>query len=317
MPAVELHFRAMGSDCHALVVAPSSGDSTVSRDLLQLVATRVELLEQSWSRFRSSSELNRLNRSAGTGPVGVSADLYALVAHMKEAWKMSSGAFDPTVLTSLVALGYDDDFDSVVSKAASIDVLLSPAPGMSGVVIDDQELTVELPRSVGIDPGAIGKGLAADLIVAELMAAGAAGVLVNLGGDLAFAGSSPDGSAWSISVEDERRGSDDAARVLRVLEFPEGSVSAGVATSTTLKRRWAQGRHHHVIDPRTGSMSTSDLVQVTVVASEAWRAEVIATTALLVPADEAESWLRERDVSAILLTADRTVLMVDEQVSCG
>ena len=38
----------------------------------------------------------------------------------------------------------------------------------------------------------------------------------------------------------------------------------------------------------------------------------MATTALLMTADEALAWLRSRDVTAILLTADR-MLMTDEE----
>ena len=51
-------------------------------------------------------------------------------------------------------------------------------------------------------------------------------------------------------------------------------------------------------------MSISDLVQVTVVADEAWQAEVLATTALLMPSDEADVAARAR-ITAILLTTER------------
>jgi thiamine biosynthesis lipoprotein ApbE len=54
-------------------------------------------------------------------------------------------------------------------------------------------------------------------------------------------------------------------------------------------------------------MSSSDLVQVTVIAPTACTAEWSATAALLQPLDAASAWLRERGLEAILLTADRTV----------
>jgi thiamine biosynthesis lipoprotein len=145
------------------------------------------------------------------------------------------------------------------------------------------------------------------------MSAGAGGVLVNLGGDLAFAGRTQDGSPWTIGVDDERLPATDPDRMVRLLEFPPAASTAGIATSTTLKRRWAQGRRHHVIDPRTGTMGTSDLVQVTVVAAQAWEAEVTATTALLMPADEAARWLRGRGVTALLMTADRLIATDEEE----
>lgn len=310
MPTSELAFRAMGSDCHVLV---ATSDSGVADDLVRLARERVELLEQCWSRFRPSSELCRLNAAAGTGPVAVSPDLYSLTSHMARAWEQTGGLFDPTILQSLVALGYDADFATVSDRLGPASISLGgAAPGMSKVRLNAIDLTVDLPAGVAIDPGAIGKGLGADLVVAELMSTGADGVLVNLGGDLAFAGSSDEGSAWTIGVEDERRPVGDAARTLRVIEFPWDSAAAGVATSTTLKRRWAQGRRHHVLDPRTGSMSVSDLVQVTIVADEAWRAETLATSALLLSSTEADRWLREMDVPAILLTEDNVIITMDE-----
>ena len=57
----------------------------------------------------------------------------------------------------------------------------------------------------------------------------------------------------------------------------------GVATSTTLRRRWHTGGNarHHLIDPVTGLPSDTDLNLVTVIAAEAWVAEVLAKAVLL------------------------------------
>ncbi len=309
MPTGERRFRAMGTDCHVLVYAPES----VAEELADLALVRVELLEQSWSRFRPASELNRLNASAGHGPQPVSADLLRLGLSMRAAWLGTGGLFDPTVLASMRALGYDADFATVAARPAGAldDVLLAAAPGMSGVTIDESSSTISLPSGVGLDPGAIGKGLAADIVAEELISAGAHGVLVNLGGDVSLAGEPDNDEPWTIGIEDERRGADDPQRLMRTLTLVGGR--AGVATSTTLKRRWAQGRRHHVLDPRTGSMSASDLVQVTVVAPDACTAEWSATAALLQQADDAAVWLHQQGRTAILLTEDRVVCVEKEE----
>lgn len=300
MTTSELRFRAMGTDCHVLVAAPGGAATT----LAELARDRVDLLEQSWSRFRPTSELSGLNAAAGTGPVVVSEDLMLLVVRMQQAWERSRGLFDPTVLTAMREHGYDADFALVSARPASslTHVVATAAPGMSGVRIDPDAGTVALPAGVGLDPGAIGKGLAADVIAGELSLAGATAVLVNLGGDISVAGAVE--SPWAIGIEDERRPTDHPDRILRVLEFEPGADRIGIATSTTVKRRWAQGRRHHVIDPRTGTMATSALVQVTVVATEAWEAEVLATTALLLAPDEAADFLTEQGVTGVLLTDD-------------
>jgi thiamine biosynthesis lipoprotein len=302
----------MGTDCHVLVYAPRES----AEELADLAIMRVELLEQSWSRFRPGSELNRLNATAGRGPQPVSADLLQLAQRMHEAWTATAGLFDPTVLASVRALGYDTDFATVAARPATAldDVLLAAAPGMSAVRIDEQRSTVALPAGVGLDPGAIGKGLAADIVAEELLAAGASGVLVNLGGDVSLAGEPADGEPWSIGIEDERVPVDHPDRVLEAIAV--AGPRAGVATSTTLKRRWAQGRRHHVLDPRTGRMSTGDLVQVTVVAATACAAEWSATAALLQDPEDAAAWLREHGLPAILMTDERA-LRVEKESSRG
>ena len=107
MALAEQRFRAMGSDCHVLVVTPDLegvDSAAIATDIVALAAGRVELLEQSWSRFRPTSELNHLNASAGSGPVRVSPDLLLLVDRMQQAWAQSEGRFDPTVLSSMLAL---------------------------------------------------------------------------------------------------------------------------------------------------------------------------------------------------------------------
>ena len=304
----------MGTDCHVLVHAPNDAADA----LAHLARERVDLLEQCWSRFRPDSELSYLNRCAGRGAVPVSPDLLLLVTHMREAWVRTGGLFDPTVLAAMTALGYDADFDTIARSAVSAinHVSLAAAPGMSGVLIDENASTIELPAGIGIDPGAIGKGLAADVVVDELKAAGATGVLVNLGGDVSIAGYAPGGEPWAIAVDDERRPASEVKRTLRILTFPAGTDRIGVATSTTLKRRWAQGRRHHVIDPRTGTMSTGPLVQATVVARTGGEAEVMATTALLMSAADAAAWLGDQDATGILLTSERE-LHTDREMARG
>jgi FAD:protein FMN transferase len=133
---------------------------------------------------------------------------------------------------------------------------------------------VRLPPGTGFDPGGIGKGLAADMICSELMADGAEGACVNLGGDLRVAGVAPDSGSWTVAVEHPW-----APEPVAML----GLAGGAIATSTTLRRRWhtAGEVRHHLIDPQTGQTSDSDVNLAAVVAAEAWVAEVIAKAVLL------------------------------------
>ena len=277
MDVARRDFRAMGTTCSVLVYAAAGQADALAR----LGRLRVELLEGAWSRFRDESELSRLNSLAGTGPVVVSPDTHALVSAMLEAWQATAGAFDPTVLAAMRAQGYDRDFSEVIVEQC-LDVVASPAPGMHGVQIGEH--TVSLPSGVGLDPGAIGKGLASDIVVEELRAAGAQGVLVDLGGDMAFAGTPGADRTWRIGVVDERTrlGRNGGLESEQWLDFPAGIAHAGVATSTSLTRRWADARHH-VLDPGTGSSTDERLVQATVTGPRAWECEAWATAVLVRP----------------------------------
>lgn len=282
-------FRAMGSDCQIRVW----GDAAA--ELASLAVRRVQLLERCWTRFSSTSELSRLNARSGQGPQMVSADLLALVSAMQAAHTITDGLFDPTVLSAMVQHGYDVDFETLRNSAIHID-LPAPVPttGMSEVLVDLAASTLTVPAGLALDAGAIGKGLAGDLIVDELIEAGAQGVLVNLGGDVVFAGSPIDTEgipeAWVIAVGD-------AASERDVFTFPVNTHRGAVTTSSTLRRRWADGRHH-VIDPSTGTMSDSDTAQATVVSSHGWLAEAHATALLLLNVDQHDAYIHRHQLTA-------------------
>jgi thiamine biosynthesis lipoprotein len=178
----------------------------------------------------------------------------------------------------MVALGYDRDFALVSAgpaRCSETGSTISHPHGMAGVAIDERAGTVRLPYGLGLDGGGLGKGLGADIVVAELRQRGALGAMVNLGGDLAVAGEPPEGEAWVVGVEDPHAPERTLSRV--------AIVEGGVATSSVLGRRWtvAGVEVHHLLDPTTQRPTTGRLVAATVVAGQAWWAESL-TKSLLV-----------------------------------
>ncbi len=262
----ELQFRAMGTDVHVIVVGGRPG-------LALDAQRRIEELERRWSRFIPGSEVNALNDHAGA-PLVVSDDTALLVGRAVEAWRLTGGTFDPTLLGAVIRAGYDRSYEQLPPEPVAGDSPLTS--GCGGIVRHGR--AVCLPAGTGFDPGGIGKGLAADLVAGETMDAGADGVCVNLGGDLRVAGEAPartgPGTGWTIAVE-HPWGGEPLARI--------GIRDGAVATSTTLRRRWQCNGEpaHHLIDPTTGRPSASALALVTVVSGTAWAAEVLAKAVLL------------------------------------
>jgi len=307
-------FRAMGTDCVIRVDAPA----TQVGALLDCAVQRVGMLEACWSRFRPDSALSRLNAAGGRGPQRAGEDLRHLVTRMADAWQRTDGRYDPTVLPALRAAGYDRDFPLVTARprpasAASPSNRAAPSPGMAGVRVDDD--TITLPAGVELDPGGIGKGLAADIIVDELRTAGATGVLVNLGGDVVVAGQPHDADAWHIAIADERARpahSPGAAAppvelpALHEVSWPGPITPRAVVTSTSLRRRW--GAAHHLIDPATGgNRQDAPLVQASVWGVAGWWADAAATSVMHCDPAAARAWLSGRGLPGLLVTQSEVI----------
>ncbi len=318
MAAAEFRGRVMASDLH--LIADPAGDGNVDADRLdgavRDVVAYLDHLERCWSRFLPASDLSRINQlgASGGGDIVVDASTVSLLATMVEGYQYTAGRFDPTVLRAVMAEGYVVSHDDP-RHVSTVPDARAPweAVSVHDLGIDPSTNTVAVPAGLVLDPGGIGKGFAADLAVARLVASGAGGALVEIGGDLAMAGRPIDEAGWVVDVEHP----DPADGILCSLAISGG----GVATSSTRSRRWMRDgvERHHQIDPLTDQCSTTDLDAVTVVAPSGWLAEVHATAALSTGSAGAIAYLDGHGLSGIafrrgassesvLMTADLAAL---------
>jgi thiamine biosynthesis lipoprotein len=283
----------MASDAHVVLVDPAESAERYARE-------RLTQLERRWSRFLPGSDVSRLNTTAG-GLMLVSPDTIVLLDTMKEAWRMTEGSYDPTMLAAIIAAGYATSVDGSGRRSRPAS---RPSVGhtIGDVAIDPVTTAVLVPPGVGLDPGGIGKGLAADMIVTELLGGGTGGALVGVGGDLAAAGTPPTTAGWQVVVEHPL----DSSRSLARLALGAG----GVATSSTLSRSWMKDgdRHHHALDPLTQTCSTTDLAAVTVVARAGWEAEAHATAVLLGGSEHVLDYLDRHGLEGVATTLDGTTV---------
>lgn len=286
--------RLMGCDASILVFTNPSAPVPAAA-LAERGIERLGELERRWSRFETDSEISRLNRGAGA-PHEVSTDTVRLVEMMVRAWYATDRAFDPTLLAALVGLGYAASRDDETKRTS-----LAPSTGMRGrpdaILVDATASIVQLPKGTALDPGGIGKGLAADIVTGELVAAGGRGVVVEVGGDLRVSGVTPGGGPWEIALDPCRDGSDH--RRVRI-------CAGGVATSTGHLRTWSHGErhHHHLLDPRTLAPSRGDVASCTVIAGSAAWAEAFTKVPFVHGADEALEHFEAHSLAASITTDD-------------
>jgi FAD:protein FMN transferase len=272
-------FRTMGTKVE-LVLRPSTGAKTAARLLRKVEAVFAEQ-DARFSRFRPESELSRVNAEAGRW-VRVSRPFAELTRRALEAARETDGLFDPTVLPSLRAVGYDRDFCEVRSiEAGDDEELRSIRRDLAHLMIKNPtacgawrgvELNgdrVRLPKGAALDVGGIAKGWTVDLAAARLP--GVPWAIIDAGGDLRIVGTPPP-PGLDVGVEDPHDRDCEALR-LRL-------ASGALATTSVTVRAWGPGLHH-VIDPRTSRPASTGVVQATVWAPTCTEAEVWSKAALL------------------------------------
>ncbi len=298
MSTDERIIEVMGTTAHVIAVDGPAG-------MVDDAVAHLDTLESQWSRFRPDSEISRLNERPGV-PVLVSPTTFELIERAVAGWRLTAGRFDPTLLREVRAAGYDRSFELVGiggSHAARID---APVPAPTGsrverITLDRIARTVTLGADVQIDPGGIGKGLAADLVVERMLADGARGALVNVGGDLRVEGVGPEGDGWVVAVTDPTHADD----VIRTVALDGGAI----ASTWRTKRAWvaADGTaRHHLIDPTTGVPAASGLAGVTVITGRGWQAEVLAKAAFLAGPVAGGELLEDHGVAGLLVADDGT-----------
>ncbi len=213
------------------------------------------------------------------------------------------GRFDPTILPALVAAGYDRSFEQLAERAPR-----RVERWRAGAVIELDETAgrARLEAGAAVDLGGIGKGYAAARALSAMRDAWPMlpGGLVDLGGDLALRGMTPEGGPWRIAVADPRRPGTNVGVLLL--------HAGGVATSGRDARRFGPGGSlHHLIDPATGEPAEPGPLAVTVLAPDAAEAEAHATAlGISTAADAAAHVAAHPRISAVFVPHDGEPLLL-------
>ncbi|HEX5639776.1 MAG TPA: FAD:protein FMN transferase [Burkholderiaceae bacterium] len=271
-------FSAMASRCEVRVFA---ADEANARRWSEAAIDEVRRIETRYSRYRDDSVTSAINRAAGSAPVEIDDETASLLDFAGQLHARSGGAFD---LTSGVLRRAWDFKAARLPGAEDVEALL-PLVGWHRVERAGRQ--VRLQRAgMEIDFGGIGKEYAADRAAARMEEMGARHGLVNLGGDVRIIGPHPDGTAWTIGVQDPRGIGGAAIAALPV-------AAGAMATSGDYERYFERDgrRYCHLLDPRSG-WPVAHWRSVSVVAPLCVLAGACATIAMLKPVDEAIAFLR-------------------------
>ncbi|MDE1798553.1 MAG: FAD:protein FMN transferase, partial [Candidatus Micrarchaeota archaeon] len=164
--------------------------------LFPLCFSEIGRIERSFTRFKETSELSRLNRRLGVWQ-GASDELIALALRAEEFRQKTDGYFDITVKARLEQLGYGPKSGGQETKKPFDPLALLRGLGPS-VRVDRKNGRIWLGKQ--IEFGGLGKGYALDCVAALLEKSGADHYFINAGGDV-YARRGRGQGPWTVLLE--------------------------------------------------------------------------------------------------------------------
>ena len=269
-----------------------------SADALDAVEAETYRLDALLAAQKDDSEIAAVNDGAEV----VSEETAALLRRALEIAAETNGAYDPTVYPLMRAWGFTDG-NYRVPADAELDALLQTT-GWTEVSVDGT--TASLPGGFALDLGGIGKGYAAGRCKEILKAHGVTSALLSLGGNVSALGSKPDGTAWTVAIEDP-----DGGDYLGTVQIADQCV----VTSGGYQRYFEQDgvRYWHILDPETGKPARSGMKSVTIVSADDTLADALSTALFVMgPERAADFWRVHRaEFGAVWLTDDGRLFVTE------
>jgi FAD:protein FMN transferase len=255
----------------------------------------IRAVERSMSLFDRQSEISQFNR---TGVLAHPSPMFAAVLELSmHVWKMTDGAFDPSV----------QPFWNIWSKAtaahsapgASLLASARTRIGFGNISLRGAKVSSARP-GVELTLNGIAQGYAADLV---------AGIMRRHSIESAFIDTGEIGTAGDMSLQERLIGVRDPRNPAAMTGFIPAS-SRFTATSGDYATSFSSDfSAHHIFDPNTG-ISPKELSSVTVLAPTGTMADALATAFMVSGRDKALALAKGMDgVDALLISKSGDLAM--------
>lgn len=284
---VERDAFLMGTSLRLSLSAATEREAWAASEAAIRECERMDGLLSTW---REDSALAQLNEAPAGTWVALPAELYRLLERCLDWSARTGGAFDP-VVGALI-----DAWDLRGSGTRPSDARRTRAVRASGrnrvELVDGRARRLD-PDS-WIDSGGFGKGAALDAMRWVLTTSGVTSALLDFGGQVLALGNSRESKGWHVEVADP------VARQRGVATLSLRDVSAATSSASERFVDAAGERFGHIIDARTG-WPVPAWGSATVVAEDAFEADVLSTALFVMGPEAAYDWAVANGVAALFL----------------
>jgi thiamine biosynthesis lipoprotein len=291
----------MGSPFHIIIVSTDSIKANrLARNCFQLV----DSLNHIFSNYDSSSELSKINASAGLLPYKMSPAMLDLVLKAEQAFIQSKGAYDISIgpLSSL----WRNARKAKLFPEASTVLATKKLVGFAQVKINKRLGTIFLPSAgMQLDFGGIAKGYIAQWVIDYLKTSGIQQALADAGGDIVMSGAPLNTKGWLIGVNLPETTDDLLNKKLQL-------SNCSVATSGDVYQfiEYKGVKYSHIINPLTG-YGVTNLRNVTIIAKTGATADWLATACSILPIKQAKALALSNRAALLISTLQKGKLHFD------
>lgn len=277
-------------------------------DLPGRIRRRIGDMDSLLTAFGDSGDCIRLREYAGQEPIGIADDTWKLLRDARLFSTWTDGAFDVTagpasMLWKKALKEQTLPDEEELSRARALtnyrSILLYDVEAQDnrGTPAGASHAAVLADEGMSVDFGGIAKGYAVDVAAGMLIRAGVEDAFLNFGGSVRVIG-----PARQVGIKNPFQ--------------PDrgifGSVhikNAAIVTSAAYERhaRIGSSDYHHIIDPRTGRPSRSDLLSVTLIGPNACELDALATAIFILGEKEGARIAEEHELDAIFVNTDGVV----------
>lgn len=262
--------QVMGTFARVVVVGV---DAKIGAECVEAAFEKIYLIDNLMSKYKPDSQISLINKNAFGEPVVVDELVFGLLEKSVAYSKKTDGAFDITVGPLVDLWKEAEDANLLPSQEALAGA--KAKVGYDKLYLDRAQYSVKFAvDGMKLDLGGIAKGYAIDLAVEAAKEHGAAGVMVDLGGDIRCFGAAPKGKEnWIIGLQNPVDVGGDKNIINKL------KISNEAVTTSGNYRRFVVidgSRHSHIINPAIAD-SADELSSVTVIASRAVDADAMAT----------------------------------------
>ncbi|MBJ6366507.1 FAD:protein FMN transferase [Snuella sedimenti] len=227
------------------------------------------VINKSLSTYQTNSDISKLNRNEA---VQVDNHFVNVFDISRTIYKATEGFFDPTIGAVVNAWDFGPEGKIEQLDSLKIDSLMHSV-GFDKVKRTDYSIT-KLPETF-LDFNAIAKGYGVDVIGQFLESKNVNNYIVEIGGEIRARGINKEKQLpWKVGVETPKFNGEQS--ILKAISLKDESM----ATSGTYRKFKidANGnRYAHIIDPKTGYPSKTNLLSVSVITKDCMTADAYAT----------------------------------------